>query len=246
MVLFLKMLGELANSHPPQKPEYIQSNLKTNINEIKKISKNFFELNTQYQTAKEKYLNDCQIAEDTITEFEQTKESLEPSEQSVQEENMEKKLQIAKDSETNYIKLMESVNSEKDKFYEQGSSLFKKLKNYDSEINSLFHNVMHNLYLFLIKKNEEEIKLLKKETEGINKILASTNSNQDLYVINPIKQETFIPYELEVLKPNEAYKGIREMEERIQLNVYKYNITSKMKSKLTGIAKKVRYFNYLY
>ena len=125
MVLFLKMLGELANSHPPQKPEYIQSNLKTNINEIKKISKNFFELNTQFQTAKEKYFNDCKIAEDTITEFEQTKESLEPSEQSVQEENMEKKLQIAKDSETNYIKLMESVNSEKDKFYEQGSSLFK-------------------------------------------------------------------------------------------------------------------------
>ena len=239
MLRFLKKLTEVLNVYVPQKTEPLNISFKANSNEIKRISKDYFDVYSTLPVLKDKYKNDCEIAEDFIKNYEMIKNTLQSNEQTAYEENIYRKLQAAKESEIHYSKIVNSINSEQDKFFTQTNSLLKKMQNYDKEVSLMFQHSLQKLQVFLINKNEEETKEFQKESDIINQILAFSVENKDLYFNKQSKQIEFEPYVLKVLIENEKLKAPKELETRIKSSIQLYNIISKMKSQLQTVANKV-------
>lgn len=244
MCLFLKKLNEMLITHTPQKTDPLNISLKTNTNEIKRISKDFYELYATLSVLKEKYITECAIAEDFISNYESLRTNVNLNEQPMYEEVIQRKLQFAKESEINYSKTVESVNSDREKFYIHLNSLLKKLRNIDRDLNHMFQHTLQKLQVILINKNEEETKEFQKDSNGINSIVFFSE-NKDLYLENQLKQVEFEPYILKILQHNENIKVSKEMDNKIQVNIYLHNVVARMKKQLSKVALKVSNINYL-
>jgi hypothetical protein len=239
MFRFLKKLTEVLNTCIPQKTEPLNISFKANSNEIKRISKDYFDVYSTLPILKEKYKTDCENAEDFIQNYEMIKNTLQVNENAAYEENIYRKLQAAKESEISYSKIVNSINSEQDKFLTQTNSLLKKMQNYDKEISFMFQHSLQKLQVFLINKNEEETKEFQKETNIINQLSSLSLENKDFHFNKQSKQIEFEPYVLKVLIENEKLKAPKELETRINSSIQLYNVISKMKSQLQTVAHKV-------
>lgn len=244
MILFLKNLSELLSLYSPQKSEPLIVNLKSHTNEIKQISTVFFDLYSTLPNLKDKYKNDCKLAEEYIIDFESNKFKLLLDEKVEYKTNIKTKLQLAKESENEYYNIVESINIEHNKFYSRGSAILTKLKNIEIEVNLMFQHSLQKFQAYLINKNEEEIKEYTKESEAINYLIFSSfeeDGKNDLFSYKFCKPIKFEPYELKTLQPDSNKIGKKNIKERININISNYNVISKMKRELKGIAQQVSY-----
>jgi hypothetical protein len=108
----------------------------------------------------------------------------------------------------------------------------------------MFQHTLQKLQVILINKNEEETKEFQKDSNGINSIVFFSE-NKDLYLENQLKQVEFEPYILKILQHNENLKVSKEMDNKIQVNIYLHNVVARMKKQLSKVALKVSNINYL-
>ena len=120
--------------------------LKSNLNELKKNEKEFIDMLTNIANIQGKYYLECRSAENCITEYENTKAFLEKDERLSLEDFMNKRIAIAKNSETSYLNAVELSNTFLEKYNKSSSTLLKGIRELNKEMIKAFETSLQLFY----------------------------------------------------------------------------------------------------